>query len=40
MYNGFFQVVFSNGRNYKFALLEGPWMVVDQYLIVLGNHFS
>lgn len=34
MHDVFYQVVFNNQENYNFALFEGPWMVIDHYLIV------
>ncbi|KAJ1421655.1 hypothetical protein SESBI_13607 [Sesbania bispinosa] len=34
MPNDYFLVQFSNEEDYKFALFEGPWMIMDHYLIV------
>lgn len=34
MHDGYYQVVFKNEEDYKFALFEGPWKVADHYLIM------
>lgn len=34
MADGFFLVFFSSKEDYSYALFEGPWMIVDNYLIV------
>lgn len=34
MHNDFFMVRFSNERDYKHALFEGPWRILDHYLWV------
>ncbi|KAH1210796.1 hypothetical protein GmHk_15G045021 [Glycine max] len=34
LHDGYYQVVFTTHDDYNFALFEGPWMVVDHYLIV------
>lgn len=34
MVDGYFLVHFSTEEDYNHALFEGPWMIVDHYLIV------